>query len=85
MYILKRLGDESENQKVLARLKKRIKRDVNCIRQVNSINEYELNLTVYPLTLKNENETYELVKSNQWIEKKEVSDNWLKRNKSLLV
>ena len=87
MYMLKSLGNESVNMKVLVRLKRKIVEDINKIRQVNSLDNYTVNLTVYPLTLKSKNgEEFKLVKSNEWIVEKNLSNNFLKKNmKSLEV
>lgn len=86
MYMVKSLGNESENKKILARLRKRIVWDITKVRQQNltEVNKVVLDGKVLKC-IDEKGQQFNLVKSNKWIDEKGISANWIKRNWSLLV
>ena len=86
VYQLKRIGNESENRKVLIRLKKRIINDLYNVRRNNECKIEKVDLTVYPAKVIDENNNVHLLKNyNEYYEKRELSLNFIKRNISSLL
>ena len=86
MYMIKSLGNESANRKILARLRKRIVLDTTKVRQQNLTEVVEIVLDGNTLKCIDEKgQQFNLVKSNEWIDEKGISANWIKRNWSFLV